>query len=181
MVRLAAGPAGEKYRVVRQNMSEFLRLGRVFDKDVRGVESEPNSASTTPMDDDAVGKGKGMGCFVCGRPGPAAKDCKLNQSEGKGQTKGKAKSTTDKNSPVNFESECRRDGKKGHTWADCRKRLAEAKAKKVHAIEGAPSTVTVAAVEDTGEIDEAGICGCWSDDDDSSMDTAEAWGCECGG
>ena len=30
-------------------------------------------------------------------------------------------------------------------------------------------------MEDTGEIDEAGICGCWSDDDDSGVDTCEAW------
>ena len=40
VVRLAAGPAGGKYRVLRQNMSDFLQLGRVFDKDGRGVESE---------------------------------------------------------------------------------------------------------------------------------------------
>ena len=32
----------------------------------------------------------------------------------------------------------------------------------------------MAAVEDTEEIDEAGICGCWSDNDDSGVDT-EAW------
>ena len=40
VVRLAAGLAGGKYRVVRQNMSEFLKFGRVFDKDGRGVQSE---------------------------------------------------------------------------------------------------------------------------------------------
>ena len=89
VVRLAAGPAGGKYRVMRQNMSEFLQFGRVFDKDGRGVESESNSACATPMDVDAVGKGKG--CFVCGRPGHAAKDCKFNQAKGKAQGKGKAK------------------------------------------------------------------------------------------
>ena len=65
-------------------------------------------------------------------------------------------------------------GKKGHKWADCRKRLAEAKDKKVHAV-GAPSSATVSAVEDTGEIDESGICGSWSDDDDSRVDTSEVW------
>ena len=69
--------------------------------DGRGVESEPNSASTTPMDVDTVRRGKGKGC--CRRPDHAAKDCKLNQGEGKDQTKGKAKSTTDKNSPATFE------------------------------------------------------------------------------
>ena len=65
VVRLAAGPAGGKYRVVRRNMSEFLQCGRIFDKDGRGVESEPSSTNATPMDVDGVGKGKGKGCFVC--------------------------------------------------------------------------------------------------------------------
>ena len=55
--------------------------------------------------------------------------------------------------------------------ASCR----SAKDKKVHVVDGAPSNATVAAVEDTGEIDEAGICGCWSDDDDSGIDASEAW------
>ena len=41
MVRLAAGPAGGKYRVVRDNMSEVLQFGLIFDKDGRGVESDP--------------------------------------------------------------------------------------------------------------------------------------------
>ena len=85
---------------------------------------------------------------------------------------------TDKNSPTKFEGECRHFGKKGHKWADRRKRLAEAKDKKVHAVDGAPgvpSTATVEAVDDTGGIDEAGICGCWSDDNDSGVDTSEAW------
>ena len=45
--------------MVRQNMSEFLQFGRTFDKDGRGVKSEPSSASATPMDVDAVGKRKG--------------------------------------------------------------------------------------------------------------------------
>ena len=61
------------------------------------------------------------------------------------------KSTNDKKSPAKFEVECRHCGKKGHKWADCWKRLAEAKDKKVHAVDGAPSIATVAAVEDTGE------------------------------
>ena len=51
------GGRSRKYRVVRQNVSEFLQYGRIFDKDGRGVESEPSSASATPMDVDAVGKG----------------------------------------------------------------------------------------------------------------------------
>ena len=110
------------------------------------------------MDADAVGKGKGKRCFLCGRPGQTVKDCMLDQGEGKGQSKGKTKNTTDKNSPAKFEGECRHCGKKGHKWAGCRKRLAEGKDKKVHAVDGAPSTATVAAVEDTGEIDEAEIC-----------------------
>ena len=112
MVRLAAGPAGGKYRVVRQNMSEFLQCGRVFDKDGRGVEPETNSASATPMDVDAVSKGKGKGCFVCGRPGHAAKDCKFNQAKGKVQGKGKAKNTPpDKNTPAKFEGESAAEAK----------------------------------------------------------------------
>ena len=77
------------------------------------MESEPSSASATPMGFDAVGKGKGKGCFVCGRPGHAAKDCKLNQGEGKGQPKGKAKSTTDKNSPAKFEGDVARKATSG--------------------------------------------------------------------
>ena len=145
VVRLAAGPAGGKYRVVRQNMSEFLQFGRVFDKDGRGVESEPSSASAVPMDVEAVGKGKGKECFVGGRPGHAAKDCKFNQAMGKAQGKGKAKNAQpDKNTPAKFEGECRHCGKNGHKWADCRKRLAVVKDKKVHAVDGTPSTGTVA-------------------------------------
>ena len=101
---------------------------------------------------------------MCGRSGHAAKDCKLNRGKGNGKSKGKSKSTNDKNSPAKFEVECRHCGKKGHKWADCWKRLAEAKDKKVHAVDGAPSIATVAAVEDTGEIDEAGICGNYSDE-----------------
>ena len=84
--------------------------------------------------------------------------------------------STDKNSPAKFEGECRHCGKKGHKWAVCQKCLAEAKDKKVHDVDGeTPSTATVAAVEDTEEIDEAGICGGWSDDEDNRVDTDEAW------
>ena len=75
------------------------------------------------------------------------------------QRKGKTENTTDKNSPAKFEGECRHDVEKGHKSANCRKRLADAKDKKVHAVDGAPSTATVAAVEYRWEIDEAGICG----------------------
>ena len=62
------------------------------------------------------------------------------QGKGKGQTKGNAKSTTDKNSPPKFEGECRHCGKGGHKWASCRKRLVESQDNKVHALDGAPST-----------------------------------------
>ena len=155
LVRLAAGPANGNYRAVRQKMSEFLQFGR--------------NANATPMDVDGVGKGKGKRCFVCGRPGHAAKGCKSNQAKGKGQGKGKTKSTsTDKNTPAMSEGECRHCGKKGHKWADCRKRLAEAKDKKVHAID---------AVEDTEVIDEARIAtnpDC-SDDENNRDDTSEGW------
>ena len=34
-------------------------------------------------------------------------------------------------------------------------------------------------MEDTWEIDEAGIFGCWSHDDDSGVDNSEARGSEC--
>ena len=40
----------------------------------------------------------------------------------------------------------------------------------VHAVDGAPSSATVSAVEDTGDIDEAGICEGWCDDDDSGAE-----------
>ena len=144
VVRLAAYPANGNCRAVRQKMSEFLQFVRICDKDGQGVESEPSSANATLMDVDRVGKGKGKGCFVCGRPSHAAKDCKFNQAKGNGQGKGKTKTTsTDKNTPAKFEGECRHCGKKGHTLADCWKRLAEAKDKKVHAVDGAPSTATV--------------------------------------
>ena len=69
---------------------------------------------------------------------------------------------------------------KGHKWVDCRKRLAEAKDKKVHAVDGTPSIATVAAVEDTEVIDGAGIAtssdgpDC-SDDENNGDDTSEAW------
>ena len=156
VVRLAAGAANGKYQVVRQNISKFLQFGRIVDKDGRGVESEANNTGPVPMDVDSVGKGKGKGkgCFVCGRPGHAAKDYRLNQGKGKGQANGKGKGTPDKNSPAKFEGECRHGGKKGHKWADYGTRLAEAKNKKVHAVkaEETPSTATVAAVEDTGEL-----------------------------
>ena len=102
VVRLATGSAGGKYRVVRQNMSTCLEFGRIFDIDGRGVESEPSSASAAPMDVVPVGKGKEKGCFVCGRPSHAAKDCKPNHGKGKGQSKGKTKNTTDKNSRAKF-------------------------------------------------------------------------------
>ena len=49
-----------------------------------------------------------------------------------------------------------------------------------------PSTATVAAVEDTEVIDEAGIATypdgpTWSDDEDDGVDTSKAWVLECGG
>ena len=78
VVRLAAGPAGGKYRLVRQNMSEFLQFGRVFDKDGRGVKSsEPSSASATPMDVDAVGKGKGKDASCADVPATQQKTASL--------------------------------------------------------------------------------------------------------
>ena len=156
---------------------EFLQFGRVFDKDGRGVESESNNAaSATQMDVDAVGKGKGKGRFVCGRPGHAAKECKFNQAKGKAQSKSKAKNAQpDKNTPAKFGSECRHCSKKGHKWADCQKRLAEAKDKKVRAVGEAPSAATVAAVGETEVIDETGIsCDC-SDEENNSDDGNEAW------
>ena len=55
------------------------------------------------------------------------------------------------------------------------------KDKKVHAVDGTPSTATVAAVEDIEEINEAGIFGDWSDDEDDGVDTSEAWVLMCGG
>ena len=47
---------------------------------------------------------------------------------------------------------------------------AEAKDKKVHAVDGTPSTATVAA-----GVRHRGICGDWSDDEDDGVDTSEAW------
>ena len=128
------------------------------------------------MDVDAVGKGKGKGCFVCGRPGHAARYCQFNQAKGKAQGKGKAKNAQpDKNTPAKFEGDCRHCGKKGHKWADCRKRLAEAKDKNVHDVGEAASTATVAAVEETDVIDEAGISGGCSVEENNSDDGDGAW------
>ena len=59
----------------------------------------------------------------------------------------------DKNTLAKFEGECRHCGKKGHKWADCWKRLAEAKDKKVPAVDGERPTATVAAMKDTEVID----------------------------
>ena len=65
-----------------------------------------------------LAKARRKGCFVCGRPGHAAKDCKFNQAKGKGQGKGKTKSTsTEKNTPAKIVGERRFCGKKGHKWA----------------------------------------------------------------
>ena len=60
---------------------QILQFGRTFDKDGRGVESEPSSANATPL--VVLAKGKGKGCFVCGHPGHAAKDCNFNQARSK--------------------------------------------------------------------------------------------------
>ena len=174
MVRLAAGPASGNYRAVRQNMSEFLQIGRIFDKDGREVESDPSGANSTPLDFDGVGKGMGKECSRSRSERLQVQP--FSQAKGKGQSKGKTKSTsTDKNTPAKFEGKCRHCGKKGHKWADCRKRLAEAKDKNDHAVDGAPSTATVAAEEDTEVIDEPGMCGDCSDDVNNRGDTSEAW------
>ena len=68
---------------------------------------------------------------------PATQRKTASSIKGKGQSKGKTKSTTDKSSPAKFEGECRH----------------------CNAVDGTPTTATVDAVEDTEEIDEAGICG----------------------
>ena len=156
-----------------QIRSEFFQFGLSFDKDGRGVESEPSNANATPMGVDGVGKGKGKGILHVRTSWPRSERLQV-QSNGQGKEKAKSTST-DKNTPAKFESECRHCGKKGHKWADCGKRLAEAKDKKVHAVDGAQSTATVAAVEDTEVFDEAGICGDCSNDEDNRVDTDEAW------
>ena len=118
MVRLAAVPAGGKYRVVRQNMSEFFfQFGRVYEKEMVEQWSR-NPAVLVHRRWMLMLSARAMdGCLVCGRPGHAAKDCKFNLVKGKaqGKGKGKAKSTlTDKNSPAKFEGQCRHCGKQGH-------------------------------------------------------------------
>ena len=86
--QIGSGPANGNYRAVRQNMSEFLQFGRIFDKDGRRVESEPSSANATPMDVDGVGKGKGKGCFVSG-PRSERLQVQLSQGQGPRQRKDK--------------------------------------------------------------------------------------------
>ena len=101
---------------------------------------------------------------------------RLQVQPNQGQGKGKAKNAQlDKNTPAQFEGECRHCGKKGHKWADCRKRLAEPKDKNFHAVGEALSTATVAAVEETEVIDEAGVSGGCSDEENNSDDGDEAW------
>ena len=79
-----------------------------FNKDGRGAESKLSSKNATPVDVDAFGKSKRKGCVVCKHPSHAAKDCKVNQNNGKNQSKGKSNgTTTDKSSPAKFESENR--------------------------------------------------------------------------
>ena len=75
----------EKYRAVRLNMSVFPQFGWILDKDGRGLESEPSSASVIPMDVDAVGKGKDNGCFVCGRPDQRPQVGRLLEASGRSE------------------------------------------------------------------------------------------------
>ena len=114
--------------MVRQNMSAFLQFIRTFVKNGRGVESELSSARATPMDVHAVGKGKGKECFVCGRPGHEAQDCRARVKE-----RWRARLT--RTVPPSFEGECRHYARKRHKSANCWKRLADAKDKKDHAVD----------------------------------------------
>ena len=84
VVRLAAGPGRWEVSSGGPAHVRVSSVGQIFDKDGRGMESERSSANATPMDVDAVGKGTGKGCFVCGRPAHASE--------------GKAMNMTDKNS-----------------------------------------------------------------------------------
>ena len=75
--------------MVRQNMSEFLQFGRIFDKDGRGLDSEPSSASATPMDVDGVGKRKGMLRVRTSRP--CSERLQAESRQGRGPEQGKDK------------------------------------------------------------------------------------------
>ena len=91
VVRLAPGPANGNYRAVRQNMSEFLHFGRIFDKDGRGVELEPSSANATPMDVDGVGRGKGKGMLRVRTSQASSERLQVQSSQGQGPRQRKDK------------------------------------------------------------------------------------------
>ena len=96
VVRLAAGPANGNYLAVRQNMSEFLHFGRIFDKDGRGVESEPSGANATPMDVDGVGKGKGKGMLRVRTSQASSERLQVQSSQGQGPRQRKDKEYLDR-------------------------------------------------------------------------------------
>ena len=119
---------------------------------------------------------QGKGMLRVRTSGSRSEDCKFNQAKGKGQCKGKTKSTsTDKNTPAKFKVECRHCGKKCHKWGRLLEALGSSERQESPRRDGAPSTATVAAVEDTEVIGEAGICGDCSDDENKRDDTNEAW------
>ena len=108
-------------------------------------------------------------------PATQRKTANLTKPRARPRARANRRTPPDKNTPAKFEGECRHCGKKGHKWADCRKRLTEVKDKKVHVVGETPSTATVAAVEETVVIDETRISGDCSDDENNSDDGNEAW------
>ena len=130
---------------------------------------EPNSASATPMVVNAVGKGKGKNASCWDVPATQRKTASSIKVRARARAKERQRVPLTGTAPPSSRVSVATVARKATNGQSARS------VKKDHAVDGAPSTATVAAVEDTKEMDEAGICESWSDDDDSRVDNSEAW------
>ena len=130
VVRLAAGPANGSIEWRARTCQSFFNLS---ESSTRMVEEwSRSSANATPMDVDGLGKGKGKGMLRVRTSLPSSERLQVQSSQ-RARAKAKERQRVPRPTRTLQPSlkECRHCGKKGHKWADCRKRLAEAKDKKV--------------------------------------------------